>query len=440
MHQHGYGDVVDCTGTCPQGHYCPEGTPEPLPCPAGTFGDTEGLRAPSCSGLCLEGYYCPKASMSRRMYPCPAGRFGAVRGLTTDACSLECDPFLPDGYCVDTVCEPGFYCPAASISGRQEQCGGEHLFCPSGSVLPSPVDPGFYTIGNLSLPGQYQSDEDAKVRNDQVPCEPGTYCINGERFPCPAGRYGATSGLRSDDCTGPCEQGYFCPEQSTNSRQIDCGGPHVFCPTGSMLPMEVGRGNFTIAGPSHNRAARAVCRPGSYCIDGIMRLCPNGTYGESEGLYSPECSGLCRAGYYCPWGSTDPKQRPCPAGRWGTAGMGSELCEGGCSAGYYCPQSSTRHDQISCGAETLYCPPGSGSPRNVSDGFYTTGGTVTTRTGQAECIAHTPPAGTQLREICPSTTAPLYGGDKFYDAFIDNYEHKKTVNEQGVDYYHGNSN
>ena len=194
----------------------------------------------------------------------------------------------------------------------------------------------------------------------------------------------------------------------------------------------MGEGNYTISGPSYNRAAQSVCQPGSFCVGGIMRLCPNGTYGESEGLSSAECSGRCRPGYYCPWGSIDRKQQPCPAGRWGTDGMGTELCEGGCTAGYYCPQSSTRHDQISCGAETLYCPPGSGRPLNVSNRFYTVGGTVTTRTGQAACAAHTPPAGAQLREICPSTTAPLHGSDKFYDTFIENYEHTRTVNEQGA--------
>lgn len=37
--------------------------------------------------------------------------------------------------------------------------------------------------------------------------------------------------------------------------------------------------------------------------------CPPGRYGNEEGLESPQCSGECEEGYYCPSGSTSPRER-----------------------------------------------------------------------------------------------------------------------------------
>lgn len=50
------------------------------------------------------------------------------------------------------------------------------------------------------------------------------------------------------------------------------------------------------------------CNPGTYCLNGIVYDCPAGTYGDSYGLYSSKCSGLCRRGYYCPSGSIKTNQ------------------------------------------------------------------------------------------------------------------------------------
>ena len=46
--------------------------------------------------------------------------------------------------------------------------------------------------------------------------------------PCPAGRYGATPGLPSALCSGPCVQGYYCPAASTH--------PQVTTPLPPRLP------------------------------------------------------------------------------------------------------------------------------------------------------------------------------------------------------------
>ena len=56
------------------------------------------------------------------------------------------------------------------------------------------------------------------------------------------------------------------------------------------------------------------CPPGTYCMEGVRRPCPQGTYGSSPGLSSSRCSGPCHAGYYCPQGSPSPI--PCVPGSW----------------------------------------------------------------------------------------------------------------------------
>ena len=62
-------------------------------------------------------------------------------------------------------------------------------------------------------------------------------------------------------------------------------------------------------------------------------------------------------------GSTDPRQKPCPGGTYGSIeGLGSSSCSGECLGGYYCPAASTKRNQNECGDAKFYCPPGSPAP------------------------------------------------------------------------------
>ena len=49
------GSYVQTQNLCPAAMYCPQGTPEPVKCPAGYYTDYEG--AVPCS-TCPEGFYC----------------------------------------------------------------------------------------------------------------------------------------------------------------------------------------------------------------------------------------------------------------------------------------------------------------------------------------------------------------------------------------------
>ena len=75
---------------------------------------------------------------------------------------------------------------------------------------------------------------------------PGYYCKDGLRFKCAEGKYGDTSGLHDEMCSGYCPRGHFCPENSINP--IPCspgsyssGGAKecTSCEVPLTVPMEV---------------------------------------------------------------------------------------------------------------------------------------------------------------------------------------------------------
>ena len=83
----------------------------------------------------------------------------------------------------------------------QIPCGNSNVYCPEGSFQPHQVDIGYYTTGSLTFPTMDKQDaNDAQFRSSQIICEPGYYCVNGVKLPCPIGRYGDTFGLTSSDC------------------------------------------------------------------------------------------------------------------------------------------------------------------------------------------------------------------------------------------------
>ena len=61
-----------CTNVCPPGSWCGGGDREPVPCPAGRFGNTTSNTSPLCNGACNEvGAYCAEGSIAP--VPCPPG-------------------------------------------------------------------------------------------------------------------------------------------------------------------------------------------------------------------------------------------------------------------------------------------------------------------------------------------------------------------------------
>ena len=127
---------------------------------------------------------------------------------------------------------------------------------------------------------------------------------------------------------------------------------------------------------------------GNSCV-----ACPSG-YSCSGGTVCPKSSGTtCSPGYYLPANSSTctacgSNKYYCPGGTFSgtsTSARGRYTV----SSGYYSTggTSATRTGQSQCGGNTYYC--WSGVRYIVTSGYYSTGGTSTTRTGQSQCGGNT---------------------------------------------------
>ena len=68
-------------------------------------------------------------------------------------------------------------------------------------------------------------------------------------------------------------------------------------------------------------------------------------------------------------------RRPCPAGRFGDAwGLTDPRCSGLCRAGSYCPIGSSKAEEFPCGDPSQYCPEGSALPVLANEGYFTVNG------------------------------------------------------------------
>lgn len=60
--------------------------------------------------------------------------------------------------------------------------------------------------------------------------------------------------------------------------EYKCGNVGYFCPKGAFYPLKVSGGYYTLGGDSDNttRREQQICKPGFYCLNGIISPCPEG--------------------------------------------------------------------------------------------------------------------------------------------------------------------
>jgi hypothetical protein len=196
-------DVSECL-PCPPGHYCPEASATATAVDPGYYNKFSGMPSLAAVYKCPPGYYCPNSGMtsyegfycnagyvcpggssSATATPCPEGTFSDTRGLHD---VTHCD-----------LCPKGFYCPEGSTSAEVTDCP-ENYYCPPGTRSEISANDG--TI--LPCPaGTYSPYLNSHSVEDCLPCPPGSYCLAGA---------GAST----------CDDGYYCPEGTTVANQYPC--------------------------------------------------------------------------------------------------------------------------------------------------------------------------------------------------------------------------
>lgn len=308
----GYGGDI-----CPPGHYCPQGSSAPLPCPAGTNSTSTELGSAAECGACAKGFYCPNTGTVLATLPCPGGYFcpGGVDNPANDA-NLLCPKgtYCPQGTSFPVQCAAGF---TQSVIG-QDKCDTcpAGFYCLSGNLIPLPCPEGHYCLQGTAFakeypcpPGYYVNHTMSESLSDCKPCDPGKFC--------------SVSGLAESE--GPCNYGYFCGSASAFSSPFESG---VY-----------GIGLYI----------------GETCVD----------------LSGATLNDKCPPGHYCPTGSSSPV--PCPAGTNSTAvGLGSDLECGDCTKGFYCPNTASVNAELPCQAG-YFCPGGVANPADRNDLICPTG-------------------------------------------------------------------
>ena len=249
-------------------------------CGAGDSYDTLGrAHAPQ---VCEVGKYCDRFGISRS---CQPGTYASQPG------SSSC-----------LACPAGTFCPVQSATPFD--CGGPAFWCPDG-IRQLRVDPGNYSVGGAA------ASEGTRATGQQR-CEKGFYCTGGSRFTCPAGTYGASGGLDSNRCTGPCPVGTFCPSGSTQPQP--CRNP----------------AECREPGLAHDTTGNFLCPPGTEAnaAVGTCDVCPVGTFKAGPGN-ATRCSS-CSSGFFCPRaGSTEAARHACPDSPGVRCGGGSLFLRAG---------------------------------------------------------------------------------------------------------------
>ena len=328
---------------CPAGTYCTNG--EKNNCDsgytsaAGATARTQCYR--SCSVACTQ-QTCPANATCTHGTTSTSGTqyYGGACNASSSTCSIT------------ITCNAGYYLE----SGACKPCNGNQWYCPG--------DNNWYTVSA----GYYSTGGTSTTRTGQAECTNATYCSGGVQYDCPDGYTGSDNGRTSiHDC--------FTYQESL----ITCKPANAYSGTGWDY-----YDNNDNGGSGHDRCLYTVskCKGGYYLSDGICSQCPTDfplTDPRGEAYSEETALGSC-------WRDCNISDVPNSTERTGWKEQnGNNTCKATkCAAGYYLENSACKP----CSGNQWYCP-GDNNWYTVSAGYYSTGGTATTRTGQSQCTGAT---------------------------------------------------
>ena len=195
------GDTYDvrttdgCKYLCPAGGYCPQGSPQPTPCPGGKWGKSEGESIESVACLtCPAGYFTTGEVVASSCRACPTGWVQLE----------ERKPFC-------TECASGNYMNEEGSTTCNE--------CPEGTFSSK------QSIGELIYLGSYRVDNSAPEKEGGYRMERGALASCEK---CPAGRNTGTAVLNGGSSSNWWEVGI--------AAEVKCST----CPMGWYVSLSVG--------------------------------------------------------------------------------------------------------------------------------------------------------------------------------------------------------
>ena len=248
-----------------------------------------------------------------------------------------------------------------------------------------------------------------------------------ECYYCPAGYYGATSGLTEPGQCGQCTRGHFCEMGTTNPEPCPPGRySPVFgapspefclpCAPGTYQPLAAQEfcitcpaGSFS---PDVGLAACDPCPRGGYCEEAgaatsmVWEPCPTGSFNPSNGSSSSAACELCPAGTASATRGAESSETCVPC-RPGTVAAAAGLSEcASCGGGTY--QDGTGATGCRNCVSGHYCAKGAAAPLPCDGGTYSS---ATDNDEQGDCTAANPgyfatTGSTQQTPCAPGSIAP----------------------------------
>ena len=176
--------------------------------------------------------------------------------------------------------------------------------------------------------------------------------------------------------------GYSCPSYK---KYTSCASGYYMTSSSSSTTCNTTAKAGNACRPCSVMGSNYTCSGGTACPKLNRVTCSAGYYLKANATSCSACGGN---NYYCPGGTYNVS----------SSAQGRNTV----SSGYYSTggTSTTRTGQSACGGNNYYCS--AGVRYTVSSGYYSTGGTSTTRTGQSQCTGATYCAS-GVQNSCPGS-------------------------------------